>query len=158
MGILQKLRERSGVLLPVAIVTMLMTGGLAYYTTQALLDRKYLNQDANLTSYAQREADNAMAYALWAANTSAAENAGGRRDTTFTNGSEIEVTNDDGGVNETKEGHTVKRFVQFKDGQLIATGKIYNASGVLIAERKASMNCNPTYPIRIQKDSLQYYD
>ena len=154
---LERLKSRKGVLLPVAIVAMLMAGVATFYGTQTLLDRQALNTDINMTAYSRREADNAIAYALWAANTPSTVHPDGKRGTSFTNGTLQDITNIDGGSTETIEGYPIKRLVKFSGGVLIAYGRVFNKSDVMIAETMATMTVDPAQnPIRVNKDTLVY--
>lgn len=154
---IKKLSSKKGVVLPLAIVAMLMVGGAAFYTTQALMDRQMINSDINASAYARREAENAIAYAIWAANTPSSAHADGKKgNAAFIGGTLVEITNIDGGTTETIEGFAVKRFIQFSGGNLITYGRLYNHAGKMIAEAKATIACDPNItPIQIRRDTLQ---
>ena len=149
------LKSRKGLVLPLAIIAMLMAGGVAYYSTQVIMDAQAVNRDINLASYAKRESENAIAYGLWAANTPSTEHANGKKDSSFTNGTAYDITLEDGCETRTVEGYTIKRIVQFKDGKIIGKAEIYTPDNVKLAEATSSMNIDLTsYPLKVQKDTL----
>lgn len=153
MFIKEKLKDKSGILLPLAIVLMLMSTAMLAYAGSFIGDRLSLNRDKGLVSIAQREAENALVYGVYGSNTQKAD--GGHKcgnDDWYS--TLYEITNEDGGVKSTAQGYTVKRYIKFannsaidtpKDATLQGIARIYNTENVLMAEKVVEMHVNLLY-------------
>lgn len=143
--------DRKGLVLPLAIILMLLTSIAVFNLTMLIRDKLNANDNGitNISLLVRREADNALAYGIWATNTPASE--GGHKCSWNKHlQTEYEITNEDNG--DTKIGeYSVKRFVTFSgstdDKNAILTGiaRIYDKNNQLLLEKAVSMNLNLLY-------------
>lgn len=147
---MKKIKDQQGIIIPYAVILLLLAGGLLYNMPSILSMATNSKITEDYTDLANREAENALTYGIWATNAREADGGHKCKWDKYLQ-TEYETTDEDGGMKTTFDGKKIKRFVTFKgtesdkDAVMTGTAKIYDDNGRLIAEKSVQMNMNLLY-------------
>lgn len=139
-------------ILPLAIIILLISSVGIYNIGKFMIDKMNINNNAVITSLAERQAENALVYGIFMANNKASD--GGHKCEAVINNmrnGEFETTNEDKGMKSDASGYIIRRYVTLKGTEnwnnAVMTGisRIYDGEGKLKAEQAVQMNMNMLY-------------
>lgn len=117
-----------------------------------MIDKMNINNNAELTSLAERQAENALVYGIFMSNNKSSD--GGHKCETIINdmrSGEFEITDEDKNMKTDINGYTIRRYVtlkgteDWKDTVMTGIARIYDGEGELKAEQSVQMNMNMVY-------------
>lgn len=151
MEIVDKLKEKKGVLFPISVLIMLIAGVSVYNIGLFAMNKMYQGQNNNLSFVARQEAENALVYGIYGSETDIADGGHKCQKTGWYDHSShgTEITNEDGGAKTTKDGYIIRRYISFAgtsnnhDAIMTGIARIYSDNGnKLVKEAKVQMNVN----------------
>lgn len=141
-------------MLPIAILLLFLALGLIASTYTIVRDYINASNNTNLSSIAEREAENALVYGVYASNTKDTDAPNGKKcvwhpsTTGLTN-----VSDEDNGLQQTVDGYKIKRFINYNqsgyasksntEATLVGMAKIYKNVGgidIKVAEKAVAMD------------------
>lgn len=143
---MNKLKNKKGLVLPLAILTLFLTTAFIYYGAHFLLDYYGSKNASYLNELASSQANNALVYGLNSLNTPLSKDGNKCTKSWYDtkNSGEIEITYKDEGLTEFQNGLKVRRFFSLKGTtdwhNAFAHGiaRVYDSSNNLVAEKTIS--------------------
>lgn len=142
-------KNKKGYTMSFAVLLMLLTSTAIATTGSYVINQLNINQSKTLVNIANEEANNALVYGVWASNTTVA---GGGHKCQWSAGTvnEVEITNEDHGLQKTNRGYQIKRYITYRgstsndNALLTGIARIYDDNN-LLAEKAVQMNVNLLY-------------